>query len=246
MYKFFSFAFLFLISFSVSFAQPNLDKPSPRNQPAVAFDSKRGKLVLFGGIDQTGKSLNDTWEWDGSKWETRSPATSPPARAAHAVIYDAKRGRVVLFGGQIGPNALSDTWEWDGTTWTQIRSKNSPPGRVAHALVYDAKNKRTILFGGTDFTTSQIFNDTWAWDGRDWTRIDTKSSPEGRFHATMAFDSARDKIVLFGGNAAVPPLNSAKFKAGQRNDTWEFDGQGLEAGIDSSFACGARSSLDGV
>jgi N-acetylneuraminic acid mutarotase len=220
MYKFSALILLLFITVFTAFAQSTGDIPSPRNQPAIAFDSKRGKLVLFGGIDQAGTSLNDTWEWDGAKWIKRVSTSSPPARAAHAIAYDVVRGRTVLFGGQTGPNALADTWEWDGNTWTRIEPKTAPPpARVAHALVYDQKRKKIILFGGTDFATKQTFNDTWEWDGQNWIEVKTTTVPEGRFHGTLAFDSKRNRVVLFGGNSAIPPLNSAKFKAGQRNDT---------------------------
>lgn len=230
MYKFPALILLLFITTFTAYTQATDAAPSPRNQPAIAFDSKRGKLFLFGGIDQAGRSLNDTWEWDGAKWEARqAAAAAPPARAAHSIAYDAGRGRIVLFGGQTGPSALADTWEWDGNAWTKLEPKSFPPGRVAHALVYDRKRKRVILFGGTDFATKQTFNDTWEWDGETWTPINTASAPEGRFHHTMAFDSKRNRVVLFGGNAAVPPLNSAKFKAGQRGDTWEFDGKDWKA-----------------
>ena len=64
----------------------------------MAYDSQRGRVVLFGGYGDSG-GLADTWEWDGSTWVERTPATSPPARSGHAMAYDSQRGRVVLFGG---------------------------------------------------------------------------------------------------------------------------------------------------
>lgn len=201
------------------------DTPSPRNQPAIAFDSGRNRLVLFGGIAQNGEFLNDTWEWDGAKWEKKTLLTQPSIRAVHAITYDSKRKRVVLFGGQTGQNSLSDTWEWDGKTWHQIQTATTPPARVAHALVFDKKKERVVLFGGTDFGTMHTFNDTWEYNGKNWAQIKTPLAPEGRFHHSMAYDTKRQRIVLFGGNAAIPPLNSEKFKAGQRNDVWEFDGR---------------------
>lgn len=199
--------------------------PSPRNQPAATFDAARKRLVLFGGIDQAGKSLNDTWEWDAGNWRKVETAQSPPQRAAHAVVFDEKRKRVVLFGGQAGANSLADTWEFDGRNWTRIEAPNSPPARVAHALVYDKKLGKIILFGGTDFVSKQTFSDSWSFDGKTWTEIKTAAAPAGRFHHVLVYDSKRSRIVLFGGNTAVPPLSSEKFKAGQRSDTWEFDGR---------------------
>ena len=55
-------------------------------------------------------------------------------------------------------------------------------------------------------------NDTWTWDGQAWTQVaDTGPTPR-RLHA-MAFDSARQRTVLFGGDVG-----------GITNDTWEWDG----------------------
>ncbi len=50
-----------------------------------------------------------------------------------------------------------------------------------------------------------------------WRLIETSTSPPGRMHAVMAYDSARGDVVLFGGaqdcQSRVP-----------KNDTWLFDG----------------------
>ena len=46
----------------------------PSNAPArsghnVAYDPKRDRFVLFGGVDRPGgKALDDTWEWDRENW----------------------------------------------------------------------------------------------------------------------------------------------------------------------------------
>ena len=45
-----------------------------RGHHAMAFDSARGRVVLFGGSPRTA----DTWEWDGSDWTRRFPQTIPP------------------------------------------------------------------------------------------------------------------------------------------------------------------------
>src|SRR5262245_47897547 len=92
----------------------------PRSSSAVAYDSARERVVLFGG-SAAHQELADTWEWDGSAWIHRQPSTSPPARFAHCMAYDSARRRVVLFGGRDANSALlNDTWEWDGTDWTQV------------------------------------------------------------------------------------------------------------------------------
>src|SRR5436309_15253355 len=53
--------------------------PLGRQAHAMAHDSARGRVVLFGGKDGSGSVLGDTWEWVGTAWVQRKPATGPPA-----------------------------------------------------------------------------------------------------------------------------------------------------------------------
>src|SRR5262249_34864540 len=97
--------------------------PPARQGTAMAYDSARGHVVLFGGDDGQGLNMSDTWEWDGTDWTERHPAHAPPARHQHSLAFDSARGRIVLFGGVSSTPGirLADTWEWDGTDWQQIQ-----------------------------------------------------------------------------------------------------------------------------
>ena len=65
----------------------------------MAYDSGRGRLVLFSGKGGEGL-FRDTWEWNGTSWGELDPAdTRPSRRSTHAMAYDSVRERVVLFGG---------------------------------------------------------------------------------------------------------------------------------------------------
>jgi hypothetical protein len=181
----------------------------------MAFDSLRNASVLT--VD--GASLLETWVWDGASWTPRLPTNSPPRRNHHAMAYDRVRDFVVLFAGQISTNSSGavwrDTWEWDGSDWILRSQTTGPPGRERHALVYDPIRQRTLLFGGVEkTTTTTIFNDTWEWDGASWTQRSPVTSPAPRYGHAMAWDSARNRAVLFGGQRDQLLYN----------DTWEWDG----------------------
>lgn len=93
--------------------------PSARHSSGAAYDSKRGRTIVFGGLGADG-FLGDTWSWDGRAWTklADSSPNAPEPRAMGQLAYDRKRDRVVLFGGRKGwPNDLDDTWEWDGVSW---------------------------------------------------------------------------------------------------------------------------------
>ncbi|MEE2886618.1 MAG: kelch repeat-containing protein, partial [Planctomycetota bacterium] len=136
--------------------------PPARKNHAMAYDSIRKQIVLFGGSDNQTGYLNDTWEWNGILWRPVTPATtSPPARQSSSggMVYDKSRRRTLLYGGWNGGRVV-DTWEYDGNDWSQIMTATTPPARNSHALVHDADRGRTILFGGQGALT-----DLWEYAG---------------------------------------------------------------------------------
>jgi hypothetical protein len=188
--------------------------PSPRVGAAMAYDSARGEVVLFGGSDFS-TQFGDTWVWNGTTWTQRFSAIAPRPRAAHAMAYDAARGQIVLFGGVGSGAVLNDTWVWDGSTWTQKFPASVPPGRFnCGFLAYDAARQQVVMFGcGTSIVDK--FDDTWVWDGTDWTKKFPPISPEARTAHTMAYDAGRAEVVLFGGAGIGDP---------SLDDTWVWSG----------------------
>jgi hypothetical protein len=143
--------------------------------------------------------------------------TPPVRRIDHAMVYDAARQQVVLFGGErlSGDGGKSaETWLWDGTVWTQVNSPNQPEPRDEHSMVYDSTRQRVVLFGGHGLVTNDELNDTWEWDGTQWTKIDTAVSPPVIQACGLAFDSTRNVVVMFGGTDGGT----------ESDDTWEYNG----------------------
>jgi hypothetical protein len=187
--------------------------PSARNAHAMAYDAARGVTVLFSGQTGTSTQSNETWEWDGTAWTLRA-SSGPLPRNNHAMTYDAVRHFVVLFGGATstvtGQGYNSETWEWDGTLWTQ-RIVSGPVARKQHAMIYDSTNSRTVLFGGSSgINPTTHLADVWTWDGTAWTQ-DSSTDALPVFEHAMAFDSARNRIVSFGGfiDQTPPSLNGS-------------------------------------
>ncbi len=224
--------------------------PAPREDHAMAFDSTRGVAVVFSGLSYAGGYSNtETWEWDGAAWTLRTPASSPSARIVGRMVFDSARGVCVLFGGAHPPSGttLADTWEWDGTNWSQRVPSNSPPRRLHHLMAYDVARGVSVVAAGMIYSTSTIHSDTWEWDGTDWQQIAGAGFPARRF-LDAAYDSARQRIVAFGGIDATST----------RGDTWEYahpqwhrvgvgptDNPVAEAGNDQSVPEGALVTLDG-
>ncbi len=195
-------------AFELALWEDRTPQPGPRSALAMAFDSARGRTVLFGGSNNGSTYFPNTWEWDGTSWLLRAKV-GPAARMGHALAYDSARKRTVLFGGSTASGTLADTWEWDGTTWLQ-RATTGPTARFLHAMVYDGARGRTVLFGGNGATDT---SDTWEWDGTTWS-LRSSSGPAARSGHMLAFDSVRARTVLFGGRSST----------GSLTDTWEWNG----------------------
>jgi hypothetical protein len=64
-------------------------------------------------------------------------------------------------------------------------------------MAYDAADNKTVVFGGAYGQT--LYDDTWAWDGYNWTRIANSHTPPARCCSAMAYDQTLRKILLYGG-----------------------------------------------
>ncbi len=190
--------------------------PPQLSGATMAYDSAHGQTVLFGGSGFGNVGLtNGTWLWNGSNWALKSPVHRPPARWDHVMAYDSARGQVVLFGGSGNDSVLNDTWVWDGTDWTQKTPVHSPSARNFSAMADDSARGQAVLFGGSSPSQGFPLNDTWVWDGTDWSQVFPSQSPIGRRAAAMAYDSAHAQVVLFGGTFNGNP---------DFRDTWSWDG----------------------
>lgn len=166
--------------------------PPPRADAAMAYDPGRGVMVLFGGYtfeNGVWRQLNDLWEYDGARWELRQ---------------DSLPDNGLTFHPDLGPLHV-----------------NSPgPGvRFRHRLAYDPVARAVVLFGGRylqSATAAAELDDVWTWNGWAWTkylRLPGQDWPEPRARHAMAWDPARERVVVFGGSPAAAPE--------RRNIVWE-------------------------
>lgn len=257
-------------------------QPSARFGAAVAWDSARGRAVLFGGFDELTGRRQDTWEWDAQTqtWMDRTPAgTKPTVRHSALMAFDSVRGKTILYSGNTGtglPTAgtwVDETWEWDGTagTWTRITAPaesstqwssgytnmafdpvlnkivlyyywnyiwtftagatpgtgtwanvssmatkvdSALPGYYNPGIVYDAGRQMVVVFGGQSSGRSlwELNSAAWSWTNRSA----PANGPIQRTAPSMAFDSMRGKLMVFGGRSSV----DSQYK----QDIWEWSG----------------------
>jgi subtilisin family serine protease len=201
--------------------------PKRRAYPQWVYDSTNARSVLFGGYicpDNSCYSTNETWVFEGTAWTRLHPDTSPPALLRSAIAYDAERGEVVLFGGascDVTCVATDETWTFDGNTWKKETPAESPPPRYAHSMAYDSEAKRVVMYGGCIVSCPANANDTWTWNGTNWTQLDIlpTDAPSPRDSAAMVYDSTHKEIVLFGGEVASTTAGTQSL-----GDTWTLSG----------------------
>ncbi|MHC4065027.1 MAG: Kelch repeat-containing protein, partial [Planctomycetota bacterium] len=111
------------------------NSPPPRGQHASAYDTLRGRKVIFGGLIRGMPSppapahytsLDDIQAFDGITWTNLSPPAPGPrpwSRRGPVMVYDQAHDRMVVFGGQYLPS--SDPGDADGDGFTDA-SDNCP------------------------------------------------------------------------------------------------------------------------
>ncbi|TME35854.1 MAG: hypothetical protein E6I75_10895, partial [Chloroflexi bacterium] len=70
-----------------------------------------------------------------------------------------------------------------------------------------------LLFGGSG--AHGAVDDTWIWEGANWTEQHPSVRPAARSDPVLAFDNATGRMLLFGGVDSRGTL---------LNDTWAWNG----------------------
>ncbi|CAD5191785.1 unnamed protein product [Musa acuminata subsp. malaccensis] len=178
-------------------------------------------LVLFGGINDNGERLNDTWIgevlYEGQidlriAWRLLDVGTLvPPPRGAHAACCAGDQ-RVMIHGG-IGSYGLrfDDTWildlsdDFKSGRWHQVmNAQSSPPPRSGHSLTWIG-GTYMVLFGGRG-SGYEVLNDVWLFDvggdGPEWKELKLSGLPSEMplprvgHSATLILGN---KILIYGG-----------------------------------------------
>ncbi len=78
-------------------------------------------------------------------------------------------------------------------------------------MTYEGKS--VLLYGGAKGYSypDDLFGDTWVWDGKLWTQVQD-IGPSPRAYPAIGYDSARARVVIFGGWPGQIALG----------DTWEW------------------------
>jgi hypothetical protein len=123
----------------------------------LAFDARRGRVVLFGGVLSPGGPSDETWEWDGTSWTRIDYEQRPSARYGVGMAYDSARRELVLHGGAGVGGALppAEVWRLGAGGWS-VEGSLGTLSRAGPSLAYDSVRRRMVLYGGATATGQPV------------------------------------------------------------------------------------------
>jgi hypothetical protein len=184
--------------------------PALVGEHAMAYDSGRDVVLVYGGNATGWPYESTTWELHGTDWLSMTTLYTPAARYGMAMVYDGTQ--ILLFGGSTAANqVLNQTWVYTNSQWLQSFPATAPLSRTHASMV--AAGDTVYLFGGNEGTTH--FNDLWAYQNGAWMEImPTGQQPPARAHTALAYNPNTDQLLLFGGRSSAGV---------ELADLWVFD-----------------------
>jgi hypothetical protein len=174
--------------------------PDPRYMHNMVYDEASDTFVLFGGTNSVECDYKaDTWIYDlkNLSWTEMNPPVSPP-EGQGTMAYDLESDRVILFSGVL---AMEYTKTSGGA--------DSDVGTTAQRCI-PFEEPGALNPGG----------ETWVYDDQtnEWTRIESADTPFGLQGTRMVYNTAADRMILFGGWYVGEGPNK-----GASDETWAFD-----------------------
>jgi hypothetical protein len=204
--------------------------PENRRGAGIVYDSMNKRYIAFGGYNGTTR-YNDTYELKADKpttrWNKLAPTgTAPTARNqfAHTVVTGKNGSNVdkiymVVWGGTTGSDSntmhLLDLTTPGSEVWSTITQTSAPTARSYCSDHMVAKNgistttSYIYLYGGWASTRENaLFRctlDFTAATAVTWTTLKangTAGNPTNTSGVVTAYDSVRDRILIFSGYIA--------------------------------------------
>ncbi|MEL6547036.1 MAG: kelch repeat-containing protein, partial [Myxococcota bacterium] len=146
---------------------------------------------------------------------------------------------VTLLGGAC---VSQDVWTWDGSEWDSVCDAAcqgaGPNQRLGSTAAYDPVSDRVVLFGGRDVSVDDgmpldvlLPNDTWTWDGAEWTQVQAPSiarEPRGRSFGNMVYSPAQGGLLLFSGCTEANDLFNCNDISDPIDSVWRWTGSEWE------------------
>jgi hypothetical protein len=159
---------------------------------SIVDDAVTGRLATFGGnfiapipdplpcqacvtgtpVKQAACCTGYESIWNGTAWKQIATYRNGPATPGTTFVGDPAAKSDLLLTGD------GQTWLWTGA-WTRVHPGMAPPITSGVASAFDAATGQVVLFGGSGvtFRGAGWYDQTWTWNGSDWSRRGGSSGP---------------------------------------------------------------------
>jgi hypothetical protein len=187
-------------------AQPSTQSGPSSNEAEMAYDRKRGTVVLwdhgcsrlvmgFTGGCQT--QVNRTWTWSGRQWAKQPSGSAPSSVGRGTMLYDARLGKVVYV------NRVGQVWAWSGSDWQGVATGGAPRLAQPGSQANPALSLVAVGFDeGRNLLVLALPEVTWTWDGDHWTQVSGGiDSADGLSDPHAIYDAALGQLVYLGASS---------------------------------------------
>ena len=210
---------------------PTGTRPAARGGHTAVYDPANSRMIVFGGgLGRSSPCSNDVWVLQNANgatgtpgWLKLSPSGGlPPIRNLSASVYDSSSNRMIVFAGNdCFAGSYNDVWVLSNAnglggipSWTQLAPTGTPPAaRAATSAVYDPSSNVMTVYAGTA-TGSVLLGDLWTLSNANglggtpmWTQVSTAILPPPRSAHTAVYDSASNRMTVFGGGGSTGLLS---------------------------------------
>lgn len=221
--------------------------PSPRARSASALDTRRRRLIVFGGRFRSGTSGNytlysDVWALDfatqsWARLEIVGPG--PSARANAAATYDPMTDELVVHGGNTSASGASftpqgDLWALNLETrvWRRITATGGgPSARLFHGATIVGRSLFVLGGGGANAFQGPFNTDLWRMDlsSGAWTQVfESNDSIVGRINPALVPDGEGLLLLTGHDDGALGNRNDAIGISAQGAVTVHVEGDQLD------------------
>lgn len=177
------------------------NSPPGRILAGGAYDPVRDRLIIYGGTQtsadgKTSTALHDTWEFDGTTWT--KIGGDGPSITKPILVYDAARDQVLMMG--MDDKIATHMYAYDAAngTWNELKPSTLPSCVNEGVMTYQAADQ-TVLYTGGVCATSSATDETYTWDGTNWTKVDLVTAATRVFGGTLVYSDQLQSSILFGG-----------------------------------------------
>jgi hypothetical protein len=173
------------------------------------FDPAQNRCIVLSTAGLLARGSTGAWEMLDATFE---------ARGTVGFVFDRSRNRPLRYGG-VGPGDRYDRQlqAWEGGGWRTLAPANLPDPGIA--VTHTRRGITLLVASQVDPRWAPWYHRTELWERRQagWWQIPTRGHAPTRNDPGVAYDAARDTVVLFGGSLLDDTL---------RADTWEWNGTG--------------------